>query len=646
MDTERVDEQLRELCERDAAVVDEAAFMERLKERTGRLRGRSRAGKRQVAGRRSRRRVLVVAFAAVVVVAAVVVGSLELADRLGGGDSVLVIDDASLSPAGIIHDPSPGPGEVWLRMPLSSAKLELAPIWREAATGLGVDASTARLLMVYFMFAADGQLDHMILQGGLPDGREITVRGNVAEDAGVEYLYVRGSAVPSIPGRLSQSGSLAGAALPGVDTFFAVLDRAGLRNIVAESGLVRGDSMLSLQYSAPLLPPGIDAGGAFVTSEDELRTFGENAVWISVDGEKTKRLEPGQLASLHLPALRLQLSVAEQAAGSFSGATQTSDHGFVMLRWPETEIPGADVKAHDVDERLDGLAFTTPTLSVCRIQGGTAQALWQPDNDTISLVEYASALYGVAYSLGKTLVLRGTDILPPMVQSPDGSMSRESGDIEKSAVAIPADGTGTSWELLRLPAGGWLPPMSGLAFDERADRVCLSVVSIDNTVRGVGFTRALMTAQPHTSDLVAVALGHPFDGDFAVSPDGSALVYTGFADGAEAVTLRAGDVEKVLPTGLATAYHPAFSPDGRTVCLVGSAKVTDDTGLWLVDLADGDCRQIETTQGHTPTYPAFSPDGTRIAFRDWMLGDVWTVSVESGELTRYALITEAAPLAW
>ena len=62
--------------------------------------------------------------------------------------------------------------------------------------------------------------------------------------------------------------------------------------------------------------------------------------------------------------------------------------------------------------------------------------------------------------------------------------------------------------------------------------------------------------------------------------------------------------------------------------------------------ATGELRELATTEGLTPTYPAFSPDGRRIAFRNWTLGDLWTVDVTTGATIRYDLRVGEAAIAW
>ena len=87
--------------------------------------------------------------------------------------------------------------------------------------------------------------------------------------------------------------------------------------------------------------------------------------------------------------------------------------------------------------------------------------------------------------------------------------------------------------------------MKHFAFDERNDRVWLSVISTETGgAQGAVFSQSLLTAQPHTADLAPIPLGHAFGGEFAVSPDGSAILYIGSAENGAQVTLRTGDTEK------------------------------------------------------------------------------------------------------
>ena len=47
-----------------------------------------------------------------------------------------------------------------------------------------------------------------------------------------------------------------------------------------------------------------------------------------------------------------------------------------------------------VDDRLDGLAFTTPVMDVCRVRGGTTQTLWACDTSSImTVITHPSACY-------------------------------------------------------------------------------------------------------------------------------------------------------------------------------------------------------------------------------------------------------------
>ena len=191
-------------------------------------------------------------------------------------------------------------------------------------------------------------------------------------------------------------------------------------------------------------------------------------------------------------------------------------------------------------------------------------------------MQHPSASYGVSYSLGKTLVLRGGGIVQTTTGPTDAGGSWESSSqvTDIVAMAIPVDNPGASWELLRFSTNGgpWMPAMNHVIFDENGDRLWLDGVSssVDET-NGAQMQLVLQTANPHASAPVALPLGHSFEGDFAVSRDGNSIVYIGLADNGPTVTLRTGGVEKELSLGLATAYQPVFSPDGGKICLVPGA---------------------------------------------------------------------------
>jgi Tol biopolymer transport system component len=128
----------------------------------------------------------------------------------------------------------------------------------------------------------------------------------------------------------------------------------------------------------------------------------------------------------------------------------------------------------------------------------------------------------------------------------------------------------------------------------------------------------------------------------AVSPDGSLLAFSRpdrpggdqriwiapLADPGKARKLTTDD------GGLWDHTHPAFSPDGRTLCYA------DFRNLWLVDVAGGPARRL-TASDAFDAEPCFSPDGSLVYFssRRQAVLAVWTLPVAGGEARR---VTEGA----
>lgn len=90
-DGQRIEGDLRRLCERNSAPVDESAFAERLRRKTSRVRTPAPAPRR-----RHGLRVAVYACAAVVVVVALTVGSVQLVEHLRASDDIIVITDPTV----------------------------------------------------------------------------------------------------------------------------------------------------------------------------------------------------------------------------------------------------------------------------------------------------------------------------------------------------------------------------------------------------------------------------------------------------------------------------------------------------------------------------------------------------------------------
>ncbi len=674
--TQESDAALKELCGKHARPLDVDRFERGLQARLASAKKRER--------RRPVVRRLSLAAVGLVLAAGVGVGAWQAVEHLRQPNDTLVLSDAVES----MDSQGSGLGWLSLQVPRSVSEFRLADLWEEVATRLGVDPSTASLRFIQIDWDKDGLLSILQVQAGTPDGRDITMSAFAEPGTDAQQIEVRGSTSPSLLGTASEralrpgSPSFKETVFVGVDAFLSALDGPGLMEIAAQSGLdIYSDPAESFQtkptdgYSLPgaELPAGqtinrvvisfqwmSQGGEQILASAEELTALeGQGAalpfVFLSIDGEGVTSMDADQLASVRFPALAFGLARSWSATdstgqGSYSGLGGAGSV-YALLPWVDEGADDKTIAAQPIDDRLDGLAFTTPTRDVCRIQGGAIETLWKCDEDPITAIMHPSASYGASYSLGRTLVLRGGGVVQTTTGPPDagGSSESTSGVTDVAATAIPVGDPGASWELRTFPRDGgqWLPAMNRVVFDESGDRLWLGGISYSaDATNGISVQQFLQTAQPHTAALAALPLGHPFAGDFAVSPDGNTIVYIGFAGTDAAVTLRTGDVEKELSLGLATAYHPVFSPDGSKICLVGSKNVDGDTGLWLCDLNSGDCRQIKSTAGLTPTYPAFSPDGRRLAFRDFKLGDIWTVTVEGKELTRYALTTEEAPIAW
>ena len=107
------------------------------------------------------------------------------------------------------------------------------------------------------------------------------------------------------------------------------------------------------------------------------------------------------------------------------------------------------------------------------------------------------------------------------------------------------------------------------------------------------------------------------------SPDGSQVVYQGYANGnwdISALDLSDFSVEqpsgalaqpRALTTGPFDDREPVFSPDGNQVAF--SSDRSGNYDIWLLTIASGELRQITTTPADDYS-PSFSADGTQILF--------------------------------
>lgn len=124
--------------------------------------------------------------------------------------------------------------------------------------------------------------------------------------------------------------------------------------------------------------------------------------------------------------------------------------------------------------------------------------------------------------------------------------------------------------------------------------------------------------------------------DPAPSPDGRHIAFarrdeTGFARIAVAPLDDPGVVRTLTERsdGLWSHRHPAWSPDGSTLCY------SDYKDLWLVPVSGGSPRRL-TDESAGDVEPVWSPDGTQIYFASYREGTfaLWSVASHGGEPRR------------
>ena len=689
------DSQIKELYQNNARQVDAHDFMHGLRDRL------------EVDRRRAKRRSLIrsagFALAGLVVAAALGIGVWQGLQHLTTPHEVLVIGDSetptsyqgetTTTVTGVASTSgqllaSVGLTHVESNEPRSVTKLKLADVWAKEAIGLGFNPTTARLESIQVSWGGDGLLVHFDVSAATPDSRVIEVSASPGLEAPstdgrgatpTESITFTGDARPAVDSGDARMtlGTEGDSSFVSVARLLACLDDAGLMEIGTQSGLqVVGDpgelwkdsgqgSIDSSAATGPFGPKGVPDSVSWRLSDSFWPSsfLGPNDLGVYLNATprpvilhasqgRVARLDGSRVDPSYFPAFGLALgrewsATWESGAGSSSGENEA----FVLFSDLPTEQAGS-VESHPVDAQLDGLAFAAPPNgAVCLIKDGTTRTIWEPD----SRYGHAWGSYGVSYSLRGTMLLFGAAISTVTLEGSNAPFEVYAGIAQSgSSEQTGGDGGGATWkatrngdavvfespigaakpvELLRTQA---LPLMNRLRYDEANDRVWIA--------KSTGGYTTLQTAQPHTAGFDRILDG--IDGDFAVSPDGSTIVYIGPSQIPAKIILRTPAAETDLDLGLAAAHSPVYSPDGSKICLVGSRDVNGDTALWLLDADGGNCTEIAATRGLTPTYPVFSPDGQRIAFRNWTLGDIWTIDVHGGELTRYALNAADAPFAW
>lgn len=117
---------------------------------------------------------------------------------------------------------------------------------------------------------------------------------------------------------------------------------------------------------------------------------------------------------------------------------------------------------------------------------------------------------------------------------------------------------------------------------------------------------------------------------YSWSPDGSRVVYTTAAPGANLHILGVDDGGLTRVTTDGGNFDPAWSPDGARIAYVHGVQARNASRvdeIWLLDVATGDRRRL-TSDGGLKDEPRWSRDGSRLAyFRD---GATVVVDVSSG----------------
>ena len=96
-----------------------------------------------------------------------------------------------------------------------------------------------------------------------------------------------------------------------------------------------------------------------------------------------------------------------------------------------------------------------------------------------------------------------------------------------------------------------------------------------------------------------------------ISPDGRWVVFDLLAHVYRVPTDGGGDAELLTGgTGVATNYHPRYSPDGSTIAFVSDRK--GQNNLWLMDADGSNPRQVFSDMATRAVSPAWSADGDYI----------------------------------
>jgi dipeptidyl aminopeptidase/acylaminoacyl peptidase len=175
--------------------------------------------------------------------------------------------------------------------------------------------------------------------------------------------------------------------------------------------------------------------------------------------------------------------------------------------------------------------------------------------------------------------------------------------------------------------GRWLPMQLAMRPAASVSRQFLYLALIALLTVALALAALLVGSQRRTAPPIGLA----GNGVVAFDRDGSIVVAT-----------PDGQSESELPTGVANARGPVFSPDGTRLAFYGSSGGGD--ALFVAD-ADGRnailvSRGIELDALSTETRPSFSPDGSRITFAG-KEGEIHRVYVSATERPAPRAVTPA-----
>jgi TolB protein len=131
----------------------------------------------------------------------------------------------------------------------------------------------------------------------------------------------------------------------------------------------------------------------------------------------------------------------------------------------------------------------------------------------------------------------------------------------------------------------------------------------------------------------------PFDSDPAVSPDGTAVVFSRYRDGdADIYIVRRGQAPRRLTHSKEEDEWPSWSPDGSKVVFMRSGPSDPfAAGALYVVSAEGS-GLAKLTRGGRLSAPAWSPDGKTIAFGTSLDNEIRVVSLGARTATRGRLL--------